>query len=169
MLFRSVVQALPSEFDSKTGQIVPKKEGMVNMSIEEVKNLQDEYYNRMDAASVQAAADAGQVTDSGSTTEKILADGRRAVQTNTDGKEVSYNVLDRDGNMVDSGEMPSEEFAALQDYVPEDEDSNKKETVANTEPQQPNNAVSDGSSLSGEELGGISSTEPNLQFLIPHS
>lgn len=124
-----VVQALPSEFDSKTGQIVPKKEGMVNMSIEEAKNLQDEYYNRMDAASVQDAADAGQVADSGSTTEKILADGRRAVQTNTDGKEVSYNVLDRDGNMVDSGEMPSEEFASLRDYVPEGSENGKKEIV----------------------------------------
>lgn len=98
-----VVQALPSEFDSKTGQIVPKKEGMVNMSIEEAKNLQDEYYNRMDAESGQQGADG------------------------------------------------------------------TKETVANTEPQQPNNAVSDGSSLSGEELGGISSTEHNGKPTVSES
>lgn len=39
--------------------------------------------------------------------------------------------------------------------------SNKKETVAKTEPQQPDNAVSGGSSLSEEEGDGITSTEPN--------
>ena len=39
--------------------------------------------------------------------------------------------------------------------------SNKKETVAKTEPQQPNNAVSTGSSLSADEVSGITSTEPN--------
>ena len=39
--------------------------------------------------------------------------------------------------------------------------ANKKETVAKTEPQQPNNAVSDGSSLSDGETGGTSPTEPN--------
>ena len=39
--------------------------------------------------------------------------------------------------------------------------SNKKETVAKTEPQQPNNAVSDGSSLSADEESGITSAEPN--------
>ena len=37
----------------------------------------------------------------------------------------------------------------------------KKETVAKTEPQQPNNAVSSGSSLSTEATGGTASTEPN--------
>ncbi|MGN0233919.1 MAG: hypothetical protein ACI4B5_05810 [Bacteroidaceae bacterium] len=39
--------------------------------------------------------------------------------------------------------------------------SNKKETAAKTEPQQPNNAVSDGSSLSADDNSGISATEPN--------
>ena len=39
--------------------------------------------------------------------------------------------------------------------------SNKKETVAKTEPQQPNNAVSTGSSLSENEEGGITSSESN--------
>lgn len=39
--------------------------------------------------------------------------------------------------------------------------SNKKETVAETEPQQPNNAVSGGSSLSAEATSGTASTEPN--------
>lgn len=38
---------------------------------------------------------------------------------------------------------------------------NKKETVAKTEPQQPNNAVSTGSSLSENGEGGIASSEPN--------
>ena len=39
--------------------------------------------------------------------------------------------------------------------------SNKNETVAKTEPQQPNNAISDGSSLSTDAEGGITSAEPN--------
>ena len=39
--------------------------------------------------------------------------------------------------------------------------SNKKETVAKTEPQEPNNAISDGSSLSTDAEGGITSAEPN--------
>ena len=39
--------------------------------------------------------------------------------------------------------------------------SNKKETVVKTEPQQPNNAVSTGSSLSENEEGGITFSEPN--------
>ena len=39
--------------------------------------------------------------------------------------------------------------------------SNKKETVAKTEPQQPNNAVSTGSSLSASEEDGITQAEPN--------
>jgi len=39
--------------------------------------------------------------------------------------------------------------------------SNKKETVAKTEPQQPNNAVSTGSSLSESGEGGITPSEPN--------
>lgn len=39
--------------------------------------------------------------------------------------------------------------------------SNKKEMVAKTEPQQPNNAISDGSSLSTDAEGGITSAEPN--------
>ena len=41
--------------------------------------------------------------------------------------------------------------------------SNKKETVAKTEPQQPNNAVSSGSSLSMDENNGITSSEPNSE------
>ncbi len=39
--------------------------------------------------------------------------------------------------------------------------ANKKETVVKTEPQQPNNAVSTGSSLSEDEKSSIASTEPN--------
>ena len=39
--------------------------------------------------------------------------------------------------------------------------SNKKETVAKTEPQQPNNAVSTGPSLPANESVGISQAEPN--------
>lgn len=44
--------------------------------------------------------------------------------------------------------------------------SNKKETVAKTEPQQPNNAVSSDSSLSADEQSGISSTKPNGESTI---
>lgn len=39
--------------------------------------------------------------------------------------------------------------------------SDKKETVVKTEPQQPNNAVSTGSSHPVDDKSGISSTEPN--------
>ena len=39
--------------------------------------------------------------------------------------------------------------------------STEKETVAKTEPQQPNNAVSTGSSLSADGVSGISGAEPN--------
>ena len=39
--------------------------------------------------------------------------------------------------------------------------SSKKETVAKTEPQQPNNAISMDSSLSASDFNGISTTEPN--------
>ncbi len=47
--------------------------------------------------------------------------------------------------------------------------SNKKETVAKTEPQQPNNAVSTGSSLSEDEGGGITSSEPNGEPTVSNS
>ena len=44
--------------------------------------------------------------------------------------------------------------------------SNKKETVAKTEPQQPNNAVSGNSSLSVDENNGITSSEPNSESTV---
>ena len=47
--------------------------------------------------------------------------------------------------------------------------SNKKETVVKTEPQQPNNAVSTGSSLSAEDKSGISTTEPNGEPTVSES
>ena len=47
--------------------------------------------------------------------------------------------------------------------------SNKKETVAKTEPQQPNNAVSRGSSLSEEDNSGIPSSEPNGEPTVSNS
>lgn len=47
--------------------------------------------------------------------------------------------------------------------------SNKKETVAKTEPQQPNNAVSSGSSLSKDEQSGTSSIEPNGEPTVSDS
>lgn len=47
--------------------------------------------------------------------------------------------------------------------------SNKKETVAKTEPQQPNNAVSSDSSLSTDEQSGTSSVEPNGESTVSRS
>ena len=44
--------------------------------------------------------------------------------------------------------------------------ANKKETVAKTEPQQPNNAVSTDSSLSMDETSGITPTEPNGESTV---
>ena len=48
-------------------------------------------------------------------------------------------------------------------------DMPKKETVAKTEPQQPNNAVSSGSSLSKDEQSGTSSIEPNGEPTVSDS
>lgn len=45
-----VVTAFPAERDAKTGQMVPKKDGLVNMTVEEAKLLQDDYYKKMAAA-----------------------------------------------------------------------------------------------------------------------
>ena len=47
--------------------------------------------------------------------------------------------------------------------------SNKKETVVKTEPQQPNNAISAGSSLSENEERGITSSEPNGEPPVSNS
>ena len=47
--------------------------------------------------------------------------------------------------------------------------SNKIETVVKTEPQQPNNAVSTGSSLSADDRSGISATEPNGEPTVSDS
>lgn len=52
-----IVQAFPSERDAKTGQVVAKKDGMVNMDIEEAKKLQDEYYDKMDTGNEPAGAE----------------------------------------------------------------------------------------------------------------
>ena len=62
-----------------------------------------------------------------------------------------YIVLSRDGSYwnVNSGDVSRKGYA------------NKKETVVKTEPQQPNNAVSTGSSLSAKDKSGISTAEPN--------
>lgn len=47
--------------------------------------------------------------------------------------------------------------------------SNKKETVVKTEPQQPNKAVSTGSSLSENKKGGITSSDPNGEPTVSES
>ncbi|MBR3625336.1 MAG: hypothetical protein IKN48_03170, partial [Bacteroidaceae bacterium] len=49
------------------------------------------------------------------------------------------------------------------------ENQQEKETVAKTEPQQPNNAVSTGSSLSVEQEEGIMPTEPNGKPTVSES
>lgn len=54
--------------------------------------------------------------------------------------------------------------ARYKEFVPEE-----KETVAKTEPQQPNNAVSNGSSLSEDLGGGIASPEPNGEPTVSDS
>ncbi len=56
---------------------------------------------------------------------------------------------------------PSPEEQAIIDQAKVNGYANKKETVVKTEPQQPNNAVSTGSSLSEDEKSSIASTEPN--------
>lgn len=142
-----VVQAFPSERDDKTGQMVPKKDGLVNMTVEEAKNLQDDYYKKMAAAEKPEAE--GQPFAEPQR-KKVLSDGRVAVQTGADEREASFDVLDRGGNVVDSGAMPIAEFETLKDYIPEDE------SVDNTSENQAENASSPEtgeSKLSETDLG----------------
>lgn len=123
------VQAFPAVYNDKTGELEIKNgSAPVDMTIRESLALQNDYYNKMDVASkgnnvseIEAKNASSPEVGENKVSDKILSDGRRAVMTNTDGKEVSYNVLDRDGKMVDSGAMTMEKFSSLQDYVPEKE------------------------------------------------
>lgn len=65
--------------------------------------------------------------------KKILPDGRFAVQTGTDGSETSYDILDRNGNVVDSDIMPSIDYSALADYVMEEESVLPNDGIQGTE------------------------------------
>lgn len=68
--------------------------------------MDDEYY-----AAMQARID----TQEG--VKKMLSDGRTAVATSTNGEEVSFDILDNTGGLVDSGVMPFEEFDKLDNYI----------------------------------------------------
>lgn len=80
--------------------------------------------------------------------KKILPDGRFAVQTGTDGSETSYDILDRNGNVVDSDIMPSIDYSALADYVMEEESVLPNDGIQGTEDE-----------LQGLEEGTVSQEE----------
>lgn len=68
--------------------------------------MDDEYY-----AAMQARIDAQEGM------KKMLSDGRTVVATSTNGEEVSFDILDNTGGLVDSGVMPFEEFDKLDNYI----------------------------------------------------
>lgn len=82
----------------------------------------DEYY-RIRQSQIDTEE---QRTEGAVSGNKLLSDGRMAVQTGTDGNEVAYDVTDRNGNVVDSGSMQAAEFSSLQDYIPESNNMSEK-------------------------------------------
>lgn len=108
------VHAFPAGFDNKTGQMVPKQgSNEVVMSSDEAMELQDIYYDRLSGET--SSLDTGTPG-----AMKVLSDGRTAVRTgiSNDGQEVSFDIMDRNGNVVDSDAMPVSDYMSLAD-VPE--------------------------------------------------
>lgn len=118
---------------------------------EQISISPDEYYAAKEA---ELWPDENRVTEVEDTEsdipqqKKILPDGRFAVQTGTDGSETSYDILDRNGNVVDSDIMPSVDYSALADYVMEEESVLSNDVVQGTE-----------DALQGLEEGTVSQEE----------
>lgn len=112
------VHAFPAGFDNRTGQMVPNQgAGEIVMSSDEAMKLQDDYYERLSGPASSVLPESGTV--------KLLGDGRKAVQTgiSNDGQEVSFDIVGRDGNVVDSDAMPVSDYMFLSGYVPENGDA----------------------------------------------
>lgn len=99
----------------------------------------DEYY-RIRQSQIDAEE---QRTEGAVFGNKLLSDGRMAVQTGTDGNEVAYDVTDRNGNVVDSGSMQAAEFSSLQDYIPESNNMSEKGADNETRPEDGESKVSE--------------------------
>lgn len=99
----------------------------------------DEYY-RIRQSQIDAEE---QRTEGAVSGNKLLSDGRMAVQTGTDGNEVAYDVTDRNGNVVDSGSMQAAEFSSLQDYIPESNNMSEKGADNETRPEDGESKVSE--------------------------
>lgn len=99
----------------------------------------DEYY-RIRQSQIDAEE---QRTEGAVSGNKLLSDGRMAVQTGTDGNEVAYGVTDRNGNVVDSGSMQAAEFSSLQDYIPESNNMSEKGADNETRPEDGESKVSE--------------------------
>ena len=118
---------------------------------EQISISPDEYYAAKEA---ELWPDENRVTEVEDTESDIpqqkknLPDGRFAVQTGTDGSETSYDILDRNGNVVDSDIMPSVDYSALADYVMEEESVLSNDAVQGTE-----------DALQGLEEGTVSQEE----------
>lgn len=118
---------------------------------EQISISSDEYYAAKEA---ELWPDENRVTEVEDTEsdipqqKKILPDGRFAVQTGTDGSETSYDILDRNGNVVDSDIMPSVDYSALADYVMEEESVLSNDAAQGTE-----------DALQGLEEGTVSQEE----------
>lgn len=81
----------------------------------------------------QAVKDAAKKEAVSLETKRILPDGRLAVFSATNGEEVSYNIVDANGKIMESDMMPASEFEALNIYEPES--SSMEEETEDFEPQ----------------------------------
>lgn len=120
--------------------------------IQTIPMTDDEYY-RIRQSQIDAEE---QRTEGAVSGNKLLSDGRMAVQTGTDGNEVAYDVTDRNGNVVDSGSMQAAEFSSLQDYIPESNNMSEKGADNETRPEDGKSKVSENPT---EEANAIPSDE----------
>ena len=81
----------------------------------------------------QALKDAAKKEAVSLETKRILPDGRLAVLSSSYGDEVAYDIVDTNGNVMDSDTMPASEFEALNIYEPES--SSMEEETEDFEPQ----------------------------------
>lgn len=105
----------------------------------------------------QAVKDAAKKEAVSLETKRILPDGRLAVFSATNGEEVSYNIVDANGKIMESDMMPASEFEALNVYEPES--SSMEEDSEDFEPQGEIGTKSEGSAKS-EEIQPVSDGLP---------
>lgn len=146
------VHAFPAGFDNRTGQMVPNQgAGEIVMSSDEAMKLQDDYYERLSGPASSVLPESGTV--------KLLGDGRKAVQTgiSNDGQEVSFDIVGRDGNVVDSDAMPVSDYMSLSGYVPENGDA----VPVSERPQESINMSENKTGNENSSLGGYGKMSDN--------